>query len=344
METNGMIRAMVGGYDFEKSQFNRTVQALRQPGSSFKPILYSAALAKGYTETSVLYDMPVVVKDWAPQNYDGSYQGAMILRRALAKSRNLASVRLIMDINPKYVVKYAKNFGFSSTLQPYPSLALGGSDVRVIEMAQAYNVFASGGKLVEPQFILRIYDRDGKIVEDNTGGKFMTRDESLKVEREEARMEVLKQLAQKNGRQEVLESEYIKEEVLTDKSDINSNAEALSFLTPAEFLALLRSGGVDFSSLEKSKQTVTPDTAYIMSDLLQAVVKEGTGRRALKLTSKAQNAGKTGTTNEYTDAWFVGFSPKITTAVWVGRDNHRSLGKREAGSTAALREWAAGSG
>jgi len=339
METNGMIRAMVGGYDFEKSQFNRTVQALRQPGSSFKPILYSAALAKGYTETSVLYDMPVVVKDWAPQNYDGSYQGAMVLRRALAKSRNLASVRLIMDINPKYVVKYAKNFGFSSTLQPYPSLALGGSDVRVIEMAQAYNVFASGGKLVEPQFILRIYDRDGKIVEDNTGGKFMTRDESLKVEREEARMEVLKQLAQKNGRQEVLESEYIKEEVLTDKSDINSNAEADSFLTPAEFLALLRSGEVDFSSLEKSKQTVTPDTAYIMADLLQAVVKEGTGRRALKLTSQAPVAGKTGTTNEYTDAWFVGFSPKITTAVWVGRDNHKSLGKREAGSTAALPIW-----
>lgn len=339
METDGKIRALVGGYDFETSQFNRTTQALRQPGSAFKPILYSAAIDKGYTETSVLYDMPVVIKDWVPHNYDGSYEGAMLLRNALAKSRNLASIRLIMDIDPAYVAKYSNNFGFTSKIQPYPSLALGGSDVKVMEMAQAFNVFASGGKLVEPQFILRIYDRNGKIVEDNTGGKFLSREDTRRVEREEARMRIINELAEKKGRDFITETEYIKEEVLTDRDILVPDPDQYSFLTSDEFLELIRSGTVDFAPLEKSKQTITPETAFIMTDLLQAVVKEGTGRRALKLTELAPLGGKTGTTNEYTDAWFVGFSPKITTAVWVGRDNHKTLGKKEAGSAAALPIW-----
>ncbi len=340
METNGRIRALVGGYDFELSQFNRTTQAMRQPGSSFKPIVYSAAIDKGYSETSILYDMPVVVKDWAPQNYDGNYEGPMVLRRALAKSRNLASIRLILDIDPRYAQKYAtKNFGFTSKLQPYPSLVLGGSDVTVLEMANAFNVFATGGKLVEPQFILRIYDRNGKIIEDNTGGKFMSKEESLKAEREDARLRILKELAEKKGREPLGEPEYIREEVLTDKTGISANTEKYAFLTPEEFLGILRDQSVDFTSAGNSRETLSPDTAFIMTDLLQAVVKEGTGMRALKLTSLAPLAGKTGTTNDYTDAWFVGFSPKITTAVWVGRDDHKPLGRKEAGSAAALPIW-----
>lgn len=340
METNGRIRALVGGYDFALSQFNRTTQAMRQPGSSFKPIVYSAAIDKGYSETSILYDMPVVVKDWAPQNYDGSYEGPMVLRRALAKSRNLASIRLILDIDPRYAQKYAtKNFGFTSKLQPYPSLVLGGSDVTVLEMANAFNVFATGGRLVEPQFILRIYDRNGKIIEDNTGGKFMSKEESLKVEREDARLRILKELAEKKGREPLEAPEYIKEEVLTDKTDISANSDKYAFLTPEEFLGILRDQSVDFTSAGNARETLSPDTAFIMTDLLQAVVKEGTGMRALKLTSLAPLAGKTGTTNDYTDAWFVGFSPKITTAVWVGRDDHKPLGRKEAGSAAALPIW-----
>lgn len=340
METNGRIRALVGGYDFALSQFNRTTQAMRQPGSSFKPIVYSAAIDKGYSETSILYDMPVVVKDWAPQNYDGNYEGPMVLRRALAKSRNLASIRLILDIDPRYAQKYAtKNFGFTSKLQPYPSLVLGGSDVTVLEMANAFNVFATGGKLVEPQFILRIYDRNGKIIEDNTGGKFMSKEESLKVEREDARLRILKELAEKKGREPLEAPEYIKEEVLTDKTDISANTDKYAFLTPEEFLGILRDQSVDFTSAGNSRETLSPDTAFIMTDLLQAVVKEGTGMRALKLTSLAPLAGKTGTSNDYTDAWFVGFSPKITTAVWVGRDDHKPLGRKEAGSAAALPIW-----
>lgn len=340
MESNGRIKALVGGYDFGLSQFNRTTQAMRQPGSSFKPIVYSAAVDKGYSETSILYDMPVVVKDWAPQNYDGNYEGAMVLRRALAKSRNLASIRLIIDIDPKYAQKYAtSNFGFTSKLQPYPSLVLGGSDVTVLEMADAFNVFATGGNLVEPQFILRIYDRNGKIIEDNTGGKFTSKEEALKAEREDARQKILNELARKKGVEPLESPEYISEEVLTEKSDVSANADKYTFLTPGEFLELLREKSVDFTSAGNSRQTLKPETAFIMTDLLQAVVKEGTGMRALKLTSLAPIAGKTGTSNDYTDAWFVGFSPKITTAVWVGRDDHKPLGRKEAGSAAALPIW-----
>ncbi|MFI5322797.1 MAG: penicillin-binding protein 1A [Thermodesulfobacteriota bacterium] len=340
MESNGRIIALVGGYDFDLSQFNRATQAFRQPGSAFKPILYSSAVDKGYTETSILYDMPVVVKDWAPQNYDGAYEGPIVLRRALARSRNLASVRLILDIDPGYVQKYAtNNFGFTSTLQPYPSLALGGSDVTVLEMAHAFNVFSTGGKLVEPQFILRIYDRNGKIIEDNTGGKFMSKEESLKAHREESRMRILRELAEKKGRDPDAATQYIKEEALSEKSDISANADKYSFLTSAEFLDLIREQSVDFTSAGNSKQTLAPETAFIMTDLLQAVVKEGTGMRALKLTPLAPIAGKTGTSNDFTDAWFIGFSPKITTAVWVGRDDHKTLGRKEAGSAAALPIW-----
>jgi len=338
MDTNGHILAMAGGYDFKNSQFNRATQALRQPGSAFKPIVYSAALDKGYSETSILYDMPVVIKDWAPRNYDGEYKGAIVLRQALAKSRNLASVRLLLDIDPAYVVDYSKNFGFTSVLKPYPSLALGGIDLKMIEMVKAYNVFASGGKLVEPQFILRIYDRNGRIIEDNTGGTFISQEENLKVERDKKRLDIIKQLAKEQGRETSADLESLKEDILIDTNDFFGDSE-YGFLTPNEFLNLIREGPVDFSSSEMAQQTLSPETAYIMADLLQAVIKEGTGMKALNLTKLAPVAGKTGTTNDYTDAWFVGFSPKLTTAVWVGRDDHKSLGKKEAGSRAALPIW-----
>jgi penicillin-binding protein 1A len=342
MDTGGNIRALVGGYDYRYSQFNRTTQAIRQPGSAFKPVVYSAAIDKGYTETSVLYDMPVVIKDWAPQNYDGKYEGAIVLRTALAKSRNLATVRLMLDIDPKYVVSYAKNFGFETEFNPYPSLALGGADVKVMEMVKAYNVFANEGKLVEPVFILRIYDRNGRIIEDNTGGQFVSKEESLKANREAQRQNIIRALAKEKGRDAdalTSKSEFLEENELSDTDGFTSDSSEYKFFNPAEFLELVRSGSVDFLSGGEEKQTLSPETAYIMSDLLQAVIKEGTGRRAARLTSLAPLGGKTGTTNEYTDAWFVGFSPRITTAVWVGRDDHKTIGKKEAGSRAALPIW-----
>ena len=344
MDDSGNVTALVGGYDFLDSQFNRVTQALRQPGSAFKPFVYAAAIAKGYTETSVVYDMPVAIKDWAPKNYDGEYLGPMILRNALARSRNMATVRILLDISARRVVEYAKRFGFKSHLYPYPSLALGGSDVTLLELVNAYNVFASGGKLVEPRLILRVYDRNGRMIEDNVTWKVLSNDEIEREDREKKRTRILERIAKSIGstfRDRSDDDEnYLKEKDIANK-DFGNKDEALtySYLSPQDFLKGLRSKSISLSSSNPGNQVISPETAYIVTDLLEAVINEGTGRRASDLNSIAPVAGKTGTTNEFTDAWFVGFSPRITAGVWVGKDDHTSLGKGEAGSRAALPIW-----
>lgn len=336
IDRNGFIKALVGGYDFKNSQFNRATQALRQPGSAFKPIVYSAALDRGYTETTVVYDIPVVIKDWIPSNYDGNYMGAITLRKALAKSRNLASVRILLDLDPADVANYAKKFGFTSRLNPYPSLALGGSDVTLLEMVASYHVFASGGKYIKPEFILRIYDRNGMIVEDNATNKYMTKKESQKFKRENKREKILERLAKAIGKDINKSEEFIIEINLDDDVMLKDNDV---FLSSNEFLELLQNNSIEFLYENDGEQIISPQTSYIMTDLLQAVVQEGTGQRAKSLNSLAPIAGKTGTTNDFTDAWFIGYSPKIIAGVWVGRDNHKTLGKKEAGSRAALPIW-----
>ena len=332
----------MGGYDFLDSQFNRVTQALRQPGSAFKPFVYATAIAKGYTETSVVYDMPVAIKDWAPKNYDGAYMGPMILRNAIAKSRNMATVRVILDITPRRVVEYAKRFGFESHLYPYPSLALGGSDVTLFELVKAYNVFASGGKLVEPRLILRVYDRNGRVIEDNVSSKVRSNDEIEREDREEKRIRILEKIAKSIGStfrsSSGQDEDYLKEEDTSNK-DVNNTDESLTYLSAQDFLKALRSKSIRLSASNPGAQVISPETAFIVTDLLEAVINEGTGRRASDLNSIAPVAGKTGTTNEFTDAWFIGFSPRITAGVWVGKDNHASLGKGEAGSRAALPIW-----
>ncbi len=332
---SGYINAIVGGFDFSVSQFNRATQALRQPGSAFKPIVYAAAIDKGYTETTIVSDTPVTTKDWSPQNYDGTFLGEIPMREALAKSRNLASVRIIMDINPRYAASYARKFGFTSNLSPYPSLALGGSDVTLLEMVRAFDVFATGGKLVKPRFILRIYDRDGRLVEDNT--ILQSKEEFEKAERERRRMEIIRQIAANTNDPEIGEADLLK----TESKDYNGQKPDSEFVTAEEFLKILRSG--DFSRLSLSsnmgEQVISPETAFIMVNMLQAVIKEGTGQRAIELSSIAPIAGKTGTANNFTDAWFIGFSPKVITGVWVGKDDHKPIGEGEVGSSTALPIW-----
>jgi len=341
IDSNGNVIAMAGGFEFADSQFNRSMQALRQPGSAFKPLVYSAAIDKGYTQTSVLFDMPVVIKDWEPKNYDGTYRGALVLREALSGSRNLATIRLMLDIGPRYAADYSRNFKFKSTLNPYPSLALGGSDVTLLEMVQAYSVFANGGQWVEPRFILRIYDRNNQIVEDNTGEYFVDKEKVLKKERIDKRNKLLKQLSKKKGRalpDSVAEYETIKEKefIILDYENIEDDS---SFLTAREFIELLKKSDMIFGPAKNPERIIEEDTSFIVTDLLKSVITEGTGRRASFLNSKSPVAGKTGTTNDFTDAWFVGYSPDLTTGVWVGKDNHSSLGKKEAGSRAALPIW-----
>lgn len=257
----GHIKAMVGGFDFWQNQFNRATQALRQPGSAFKPFVYVTALEEGMGPEDTINDAPVSFKGarmgqtWSPKNYDGMYNGEVTLRTALAKSLNAATVRLAAHVGLDNVIASARKLGITSELQPYMPLALGASDVTLIEMVRAYAAFSSGKKLELIPYE-RIENRDGVMMEE-----VYPRSENI-----------------------------LDEEVVAD-----------------------------------------------MKTLLSAVVKEGTAVRARELGRPV--FGKTGTTNDYTDAWFIGFDDNIAVGVWVGRDDHKPLGQKETGSAAALPIW-----
>ena len=261
MET-GQVKAMVGGRDYKKSQFNRAIQSKRQSGSAFKPIIYAAALDKGYTPASMIIDSPIVFKDsergftWKPRNYKEKFYGPTLFRQALAKSRNVVTIKILRDIGIDYAIDYAKKLGITSTINRDLSIALGSSGVSLLEIIGTYSIFANLGYYIEPVFITKIVDREGNVIEIN------------KIEK---------------------------------------------------------------------KQVIEANTAYIMTSLLESVVKEGTGLRARALNRPA--AGKTGTTNNLNDAWFVGYTPRYITGVWVGFDNESSLGKSETGSRAASPIW-----
>ena len=259
---NGHVRVMVGGRDYRESQFNRAIQSRRQPGSAFKPIIYAAALDKGYTPATVIIDSPIVFKDkyrdftWKPKNYKEKFYGPTLLREALAKSRNVVTIKILQDIGIDYMIDYAQKLGITSNLSRNLSIALGSSGVSLLELVSVFSVFANLGYRVEPIFITKITDREGNILE----------------EANPSRVSVI------------------------DKS-----------------------------------------TAYIMTSLLQGVVKWGTGRRIRALNRPV--AGKTGTTNNLNDAWFVGYTPRYVTGTWVGFDEESSLGKGETGSRAAGPIW-----
>ncbi len=330
MDTRGNVISMVGGYDFGLSKFNRAIQAKRQPGSAFKPFLYSAAIDKGYTQTSKLLDVPIIVDDWVPENYDEEYMGSIFFRESLVNSRNLSSIRLIMDIDPEYVASYSRYFGFKSRIGPYPSLALGSSEVTLLELTNAYSVFANLGRYRKPNFILRIYDRNGSLIEDNTGEMYLRYEKKLK---------------RKEGADASEQWDY-RERVSTQSQEGRSQflglfaEEQRDFLNSAEFRFLIKKVPIHyFGETEDFDRVISPETAYVMTDMMKAVVKEGTGLLANPLNSKARIAGKTGTTNDYTDAWFIGYSPMVVTGVWVGKDDNTSLGDKESGSLSAAQVW-----
>jgi len=258
----GLVKVMVGGRDFRESQFNRAVQSRRQPGSAFKPIIYAAAVDKGYTPATMIIDSPIVFEDterdftWKPRNYGEKFFGPTLMRKALAKSRNVITIKILRDIGVDYAIDYARKLGITSHLSRDLSIALGSSGISLLEIVTAYSVFANGGYLVEPVFITKIVDRDGNLIE-----------------------------------------------------EVNPNREKM---------------------IEKN-------TAYITTSLLESVVKHGTGWRVRDL--KRPVAGKTGTTNNLYDAWFVGYTPRYVTGTWVGFDEEGSLGKSETGSRAASPVW-----
>ena len=258
---SGEIKAMVGGHDFGRSKFNRATQAYRQPGSAFKPFVYTLALEEGMTPEDLVEDAPISFPNggttWRPRNYDGKFEGPIPLRRAFARSRNVPAVRLANRFGIEEVLHTARRFGITSpALAPYLPVALGAAEVTLLEMTSAYSTFGNDGVRVTPRYLRKVTDYEGAT----------------------------------------------QEEQLVEVSDV-----------------------------------VSRETARTMVALLQSVVAEGTARRARALERAV--AGKTGTTNDYTDAWFIGLTPSLTCGVWVGFDQKRSLGRGETGGRAALPIW-----
>ena len=258
----GQIRAMVGGLDFTRSKFNRATQAKRQVGSLFKPIVYTAAIDRGFTPVSIFIDEPVSYEPgpnqppYEPLNYDRKFEGPVTLRHALEDSRNIPAVKAMAEIGPPSVIRYAKQFGFKGDYQPFLSLALGAAEATLVEVTSAYSAFPNRGVRMEPYSIVSISDREGNVLEET----------------------------RPNGH-----------------------------------------------------EAIRADTAFVMTNLLRGVVVRGTGEAAKALDWPL--AGKTGTMDEYTDAWFVGFDPKMTIGVWVGYDEKKPLGNGETGAQAALPIW-----
>ena len=299
---SGAISALSGGYDFRLSKFNRATQAKRQPGSSFKPFIYSAALNKGYTPASIVNDAPKVFKEntvsgaWRPKNYGGKFHGPTRLRYGLAKSRNMISIRLLDSIGIKYTLKFMENFGIKSEKLPKDlTLALGSGEITPIELAEAYAYFSNGGYGIKPYLIEQVRTRDDQII-------------------------YVENPIRVCGNP----CDYISLDTL--QFPLAKSVEEISELRE-------KAGLPRFAT-----QTIDPRNIYQMVSMMKDVVKYGTAKKA-KVLKRSDIAGKTGTTNDQKDAWFSGFNRDIVTISFLGFDDHSSLGKKEFGSTAALPMW-----
>jgi penicillin-binding protein 1A len=269
----GRVLAIVGGFSYSQSEFNRATQALRQPGSSFKPVVYAAALDNGYTPASVIMDAPITIRSgntvWSPKNYDGKPAGPSTLRTGVERSRNLMTVRLANDMGMDLVAEYAERFGVYDKLARYLPMALGSGETTVMRMVSAYSVMANGGRQIKPSLIDRIQDRYGKTV--------FKHDE--------------------RGCEGCVANEWLDQ----PEPELIDNAD----------------------------QVLDPMTAYQITSMMEGVVKRGTATTLQELNRPV--AGKTGTTNDEKDAWFIGFTPNLVVGLYVGFDQPRSLGKGTTG-------------
>jgi penicillin-binding protein 1A len=258
----GQIKALIGGYSFERSKFDRAMQAYRQVGSAFKPIVYTAAIDRGYTPATILMDTPASFPGgagsptYSPLNYDRKFEGPVTLRHALEESRNVPAVRVMDQVGPAHVIQYARKLGLQSPIPPYLAVALGAAEATLLEMTSAYSVFPNQGVRMRPHPILKVLDREGNVLEENR---------------------------------------------------------------------------------PEPKDAIRADTAFVMTNLLRGVVQRGTAAKAASLNWPL--GGKTGTTDDYTDAWFIGFDPDITVSVWVGLDQKKPIGHNMTGAEAALPIW-----
>lgn len=348
---DGALQALVGGYDFHHSKFNRAVQAKRQAGSSFKPFIYSAALSRDYTAATLINDAPVVFHDpvlegtWRPENYSGKFFGPTRLRVALFKSRNLVSIRILRSIGVAYATRFARQFGFDSNLLPHDlSLALGTGEVSPLQLSAGYSVFSNGGYKVKPYFIQRIEDIDGNVL-------FEADPDVACVSCElKARGIVLPQgqqsVALQDNAAEMLRQERLLSQALQQQQNLQQSAQSVdtSESQAAVQVALQGDDSQQEASLgyklpKQAERAIDERIIYIMNTILQDVISRGTGRRARAL-GRTDLHGKTGTTNDQKDAWFNGFNNKLVATVWVGFDQQQmSLGNYETGSKAALPMW-----
>ncbi|MBN1578593.1 MAG: hypothetical protein JW913_18665, partial [Chitinispirillaceae bacterium] len=258
----GAIRVLIGGRNFAESKFNRALSARRQPGSAFKPFVYTAAMENGFSPATVVLDQPITLMtpdgEWRPQNYDKVFNGPITVRKALARSVNLVAIQIINKVGPRVVIEYARRMGLKHAMNPVPALAIGACEATPMEMASAYSAFANHGIRATPYCVEKIIDKNGRVLETHT---------------------------------------------------------------PQE------------------EEVLSAATAYIMVSLMRTVVCCGTGASIPGMGFTRPAAGKTGTTNDYSDAWFIGFTPQIACAVWTGVDERRSLGHGVTGSLAAIPVW-----
>jgi len=343
---DGSIDSLVGGFDFHRSKFNRVTQAQRQPGSSFKPFIYSAAIDKGFTPASIINDAPVVfdapgLEDtWRPENYTGKIYGETRLRKALIKSRNLVSIRILRDIGIGYAVRYARRFGFENAKLPRDlSLALGSGTLTPLELATGYSVFANGGYRIKPYVIDYVIGPDSTVVHMTDRPEVCVQcieDQEQKELENAAKGDALADAGAKNETTPV-EQEPVVVPVQQDTLQaflVGDDQQPTLEDTIRRELRFLE-GPIE---LTPAPRILNPQTAFIMNSMLRDVIIRGTGVRARSL-GRRDLAGKTGTTNDQRDAWFSGFNGGVVTIAWVGFDNPKPLGNRETGAKAALPMW-----
>ncbi len=337
------VVAMVGGFDFADSEFNRTLQAKRQPGSSFKPIVYAAALDAGMTPATHILDTAIVFGDgWKPRNYSNKFSGEITLREALTRSINTVTVRVAQALGHEYIARYAKRLGLMSLSGSDLSMALGAYEVIPAELINAYAVFASGGQFAEPIFIKKIEDREGHILEDNAlSQQIETAPPMENIPNWKANKIKERDLIEGDpgalfdddspGRSEFMDDFRLRQRVQELMERRSKTPSRIDEIPMPRFHR-------DAEGHIISKQIISKQTAFLISSMLNSVATGGTGAKSNAL--KKTVAGKTGTTNRNVDAWFIGFSPDVLTGVWVGNDaGSKSLGKGETGSQAALPIW-----
>lgn len=342
----GAVVSLVGGFDFQKTKFNRVIQAKRQPGSNFKPFIYSAALEKCFTPASIINDSPIVIQDsdgnpWRPENDNGKFQGPLRLRAALTKSVNLVSIRLLQAIGVPYAIDYAQRFGIEPEGLPRNlTLSLGTASLTPMGVVRGYAVFANGGYLVDPYFIDRVEDSDGTPL-------FFAPTVVLEPDQpdtvdDEAPVDLLSDGSLvEAGAEEMSGNRIMRNDIngtnveQEDLADLESESQAGQ--TP------------DLNAEERDKplqreekianRVISRKNVFLMTSIMRDVVKLGTGRRAYRALNREDLAGKTGTTNDQVDAWFSGFNDSVVTTAWVGFDQPTTLGRGEYGGRAALPMW-----